>query len=130
HLVVTCLGRAWLGTARNSCLQCLANFCRVVASMNGANPSIKGTPYRERSEVQSACAGIPATSARRNCQSSRAPVTRFPNGRRRSQFPYGAGKVKNSHMGGAETAAPGRFFTPRPSKVNRSTLGCWYSVVD
>src|SRR5437764_1020983 len=55
--------------------------------------------------------------------SSRAPVSRFPNERRRSQFPYGAGKVKNSHMGGAETAAPGRFFTPRPSKVNRSTLG-------
>ena len=93
------------------------------APLSTSDPSIKGRPYRERSEVQS---GTRNVSPRPFKQSGRIQSTAgflwMKDEARKSS--YGAGKVKNSHMGGAEAAAPGSFLTPRPSKVKRSKLGC------
>src|SRR5713101_9940002 len=36
----------------------------------------------------------------------------------------GVGKLKNSHIGGAVFAAPGRDWTPRPSSIRRNVLSC------
>src|SRR2546430_15954958 len=33
-------------------------------------------------------------------------------------------------MSGAVAEAPGKTFTPRPLRMSRNVLGCWYVVVD
>ena len=38
--------------------------------------------------------------------------------------------LKNSLMSGAVAEAPGKTFTPRPFRMSRNVLGCWYVVVD